>query len=160
VRAPAPPSHATNAHHPHQPHHSQCTRAGAAPNALRLPCAPCTPPQAGRIAEAEGAAAITLHARTADQLYSPPADWVAVGELVRAVGVPVIGNGDVFEAADAIRMIRETGGAPEALGGWVGGGGKGGLAALAGWRDVHLWALPIAYHPRPRRRPPQAAPAS
>ncbi|KXZ54152.1 hypothetical protein GPECTOR_5g250 [Gonium pectorale] len=51
--------------------------------------------QAGRIAESEGAAAITLHARTADQLYSPPADWAAVRQLVEAVRVPVIGNGDV-----------------------------------------------------------------
>lgn len=69
----------------------------------------CGTPQAGRIAEGEGTAAITLHARTADQLYSPPADWGAISQLVAAVRVPVIGNGDVFEAADAMRMLRETG---------------------------------------------------
>ncbi|KAI8464215.1 MAG: dihydrouridine synthase-domain-containing protein [Monoraphidium minutum] len=65
--------------------------------------------EAGAIAEEEGVAGITLHARTADQLYAPHADWGAVRALVSAVRVPVIGNGDVFEAADAIQMIRETG---------------------------------------------------
>ncbi|PNH05722.1 putative tRNA-dihydrouridine synthase, partial [Tetrabaena socialis] len=65
--------------------------------------------QAGRAAEAEGAAAITLHARTADQLYSPPVDWPAVRQLVEAVRIPVIGNGDVYEGADAVRLMAETG---------------------------------------------------
>lgn len=49
------------------------------------------------MAEAEGAAAISLHARTAVQLYDPPADWQAIARLVAAVSIPVIGNGDVFE---------------------------------------------------------------
>ncbi|GLC41903.1 hypothetical protein PLESTB_001045700 [Pleodorina starrii] len=65
--------------------------------------------QAGRIAEAEGAAALTLHARTADQLYSSPVSWHAVRELVESVRIPVIGNGDVYEAADAVRLMEETG---------------------------------------------------
>ncbi|KAG2453084.1 hypothetical protein HYH02_002416 [Chlamydomonas schloesseri] len=65
--------------------------------------------QAGRIAEAEGAAALVLHARTADQLYSSPVDWAAVRALVGAVSIPVVGNGDVFEGADALRLLRETG---------------------------------------------------
>ena len=66
-------------------------------------------PQAGRIAEAEGAAALVLHARTADQLYASPVDWAAVRALVEAVRIPVVGNGDVFEGADALRLLRETG---------------------------------------------------
>lgn len=66
--------------------------------------------QAGVIAADEGATGIVLHARTADQQYSPPAHWEAVQQLVQAVpGLPVIGNGDVFEAADAVQMMRLTG---------------------------------------------------
>ncbi|GIL69821.1 hypothetical protein Vretimale_10128 [Volvox reticuliferus] len=65
--------------------------------------------QAGLIAEAEGAAALTLHARTADQLYSSPVMWPAVRELVDTVHIPVIGNGDVYEATDALRLMDETG---------------------------------------------------
>lgn len=67
--------------------------------------------QAGQIAAAEGAAGLVLHARTADQQYGPPSHWDAVARLVAAVpeNVPVIGNGDVFEAADAVQMMRQTG---------------------------------------------------
>jgi nifR3 family TIM-barrel protein len=66
--------------------------------------------EAGRIAEAEGVAAVALHGRTAAQAYSGQADWTAVARLKEAVtSVPVLGNGDVWEAADALRMIRETG---------------------------------------------------
>jgi len=65
---------------------------------------------AGRAAEAEGAAAVALHARTAEQLYSGDADWTAIAELKAAVTtVPVLGNGDIWEAADAIRMVAATG---------------------------------------------------
>jgi len=64
---------------------------------------------AGRIAEAEGAAAITLHGRTADQLYSGTADWAPIARLVDEVGIPVLGNGDIWEADDALRMVAETG---------------------------------------------------
>lgn len=63
---------------------------------------------AGRVAEAEGAAAIGLHARTAAQLYSGDADWTAIATLKAAVGIPVLGNGDVWECWDALRMMRET----------------------------------------------------
>jgi nifR3 family TIM-barrel protein len=65
--------------------------------------------QAGRIAAAEGVAAVALHARTAAQHYSGAADWDAIGELTAALDVPVLGNGDIWEAGDAIRMMRRTG---------------------------------------------------
>ncbi len=64
---------------------------------------------AGRIAQEEGAAAIGLHARTAAQLYAGEADWNAIGELKRSVSIPVLGNGDVWESFDALRMMRGTG---------------------------------------------------
>ena len=64
---------------------------------------------AGRVAEAEGASAVGLHARTAAQLYSGEADWAAIAELKSKLQIPVLGNGDVFEAFDAPRMMRETG---------------------------------------------------
>jgi nifR3 family TIM-barrel protein len=65
---------------------------------------------AGRTAEGEGAAAVALHARTVEQLYAGEADWSAIAELKEAVtSVPVLGNGDIWEAADAIRMVAETG---------------------------------------------------
>ena len=64
---------------------------------------------AGRIAEEEGAAAITLHGRTVAQAYSGEADWARIAELKQAVGIPVLGNGDIWEAEDALTMMEETG---------------------------------------------------
>ncbi len=65
---------------------------------------------AGRIAEQEGVAAVALHGRTAAQAYSGQADWSAVARLKEHVTtVPVLGNGDVWAAGDALRMMRETG---------------------------------------------------
>jgi nifR3 family TIM-barrel protein len=65
---------------------------------------------AGRIGEDEGCAAVALHARSAAQLYDGAADWEAIGLLKGAVrSIPVLGNGDVFEAHDALRMLRATG---------------------------------------------------
>jgi nifR3 family TIM-barrel protein len=64
----------------------------------------------GRIAVDEGVAAIALHARTAEQHYSGRARWDAIGELKAAVReIPVLGNGDVWTAADAVAMVRHTG---------------------------------------------------
>ncbi|WP_395653813.1 tRNA dihydrouridine synthase DusB [Phycicoccus elongatus] len=66
--------------------------------------------EAGRIAEGEGAAAVALHARTAAQAYSGQADWSAIARLKEAVtSVPVLGNGDIWSAEDALRMVAETG---------------------------------------------------
>ncbi|MBY6365339.1 tRNA dihydrouridine synthase DusB [Rhodococcoides corynebacterioides] len=65
---------------------------------------------AGRIAAGEGAAAVALHARTAAQRYSGTADWSEIARLKDHVrDVPVLGNGDIFDADDAARMMTETG---------------------------------------------------
>src|SRR5438093_10005229 len=64
---------------------------------------------AGRVAEDEGCAAVGLHARTAAQLYHGHAEWEAIAELKRAVRIPVLGNGDIWGAEDALRMMRRTG---------------------------------------------------
>lgn len=63
----------------------------------------------GRVAEEEGAAAIALHGRTASELYSGKADWNAIADLKTRVSIPVLGNGDIWESWDALRMMRETG---------------------------------------------------
>ncbi|MFW6775448.1 tRNA dihydrouridine synthase DusB [Nocardioides sp. CPCC 205120] len=71
---------------------------------------------AGRIAQDAGVAAIALHGRTVAQAYSGVADWDAIGELVAAVDIPVLGNGDIWEAADAVRMVEQTGAAGVVVG--------------------------------------------
>jgi nifR3 family TIM-barrel protein len=65
--------------------------------------------EAGRIAQEAGCAAIALHGRTAAQYYSGEADWAAIAALVDHVEIPVLGNGDIWEASDALRMMAETG---------------------------------------------------
>jgi len=66
--------------------------------------------EAGRIGQEEGCAAVGLHARTAAQLYDGEARWDAIAALKQAVTrIPVLGNGDVWEAEDALRMMRTTG---------------------------------------------------
>ncbi|KOG65108.1 tRNA-dihydrouridine synthase [Streptomyces griseoflavus] len=65
---------------------------------------------AGRIAVEEGVTAIALHGRTAAQHYGGTADWDAIARLKEAVPeIPVLGNGDIWSADDALRMVRETG---------------------------------------------------
>jgi nifR3 family TIM-barrel protein len=71
---------------------------------------------AGRIAEEAGVAAIALHGRTAIQSYSGTADWDAITRLVEHVSIPVLGNGDIWEAADALRMVEQTGAAGVVVG--------------------------------------------
>jgi tRNA-dihydrouridine synthase B len=62
-----------------------------------------------KIAEANGASAITVHARTRAQGYAGKADWNIIKEVVNAVDIPVIGNGDVISCYDAKKMLDETG---------------------------------------------------
>ena len=66
--------------------------------------------EAGRAAEGAGVAAVALHARTAAEFYSGTADWSAIAKLKEVVtSVPVLGNGDIWSADDALRMVAETG---------------------------------------------------
>ncbi len=71
---------------------------------------------AGRIAQESGCAAIALHGRTVAQAYSGAADWDAIAALVDHVDIPVLGNGDIWEAADAVRMVQQTGAAGVVVG--------------------------------------------
>ena len=87
---------------------------------------------AGRIAQETGVAAIALHGRTVEQAYSGAADWDAIGELVESVDIPVLGNGDIWEAADAIRHGRADRGRRSRRRSWLSG--------------------PALAVPRPRRR--------
>ncbi|NMO55928.1 tRNA dihydrouridine synthase DusB [Actinoplanes sp. TBRC 11911] len=65
--------------------------------------------EAGLIAQEAGAAVVALHARTAEQRYSGEADWDAIATLKQALDVPVLGNGDIWEGSDALRMVEHTG---------------------------------------------------
>ncbi|MGK0720866.1 tRNA dihydrouridine synthase DusB [Leucobacter sp. W1478] len=66
--------------------------------------------EAARAAEGAGVAAIALHGRTASEFYSGQADWAAIATLKETItSVPILGNGDIWSAGDAIRMVRETG---------------------------------------------------
>ena len=67
--------------------------------------------QAGRAAAEEGVAWVALHGRTADQMYAGTADWEAIARLKQELGpldTPVLGNGDIWTAHDALRMIEQT----------------------------------------------------
>ena len=72
--------------------------------------------QAGHIAQEEGCAAVTLHARTTAEYYGGHSDWQRIGELVEALNIPVFGNGDIWGAEDALAMFKETGCAGVAIG--------------------------------------------
>ncbi len=64
---------------------------------------------AGRIAQDAGVAAVALHARTVKQAYAGQADWDTIATLVDALDIPVLGNGDIWEASDALAMVAQTG---------------------------------------------------
>jgi len=76
-------------------------RSGVSPDKLNAP-------EISRIAEGEGADAVIIHARTADQGFAGKADWAIIKACCEAVKIPVIGNGDVKTRADAERMREET----------------------------------------------------
>jgi len=63
----------------------------------------------GQMLEAAGAAAVTVHGRTRQQLYSGKADWDFIAKVKKALSIPVFGNGDVFEPEDALRLLTQTG---------------------------------------------------
>jgi nifR3 family TIM-barrel protein len=64
---------------------------------------------AGRVGQEEGCSLVGLHARTAAQLYDGEADWEAIADLKSRLEIPVLGNGDIWEGEDALRMMRRTG---------------------------------------------------
>lgn len=66
-------------------------------------------PEFARMLEEAGASAICIHARTREQMYEPSADWSVITAVKRAVSIPVFGNGDIFSASDALRMMDITG---------------------------------------------------
>ena len=66
-------------------------------------------PEIAKIAQECGASAITVHGRTRAQMYSPPVSLTGIKEVVEAVSVPVIGNGDITDAESAEKMLKETG---------------------------------------------------
>ena len=59
--------------------------------------------------ESAGASMIAIHGRTREQMYGRQADWQIIADVKEAVGIPVVGNGDVLNAGDVVRMFRETG---------------------------------------------------
>lgn len=64
---------------------------------------------AGRIAQDCGISAVALHARTVQQAYAGAAEWAAIATLVQDLDIPVLGNGDIWEASDALGMVAQTG---------------------------------------------------
>ena len=65
--------------------------------------------EVAKACESGGAAAITVHGRTRDQMYAPPVDWEIIRQVKQAVSVPVIGNGDVVSAESAAALYEQTG---------------------------------------------------
>ena len=77
-------------------------RAGFSPDSINAP-------EVAKAAEAGGAAAVAVHARTREQYYSGKADWSVIKAVKEAVKIPVVGNGDIESWEDVIRMKDETG---------------------------------------------------
>ncbi|NMW65529.1 tRNA dihydrouridine synthase DusB [Mobiluncus mulieris] len=95
-----------------------------------------------RVAEDNGVAAVTLHARTTSEYYGGHSHWEDIAALVEVLDIPVLGNGDVFCAADALEMFRQTGCAGVEIGRAVQG---------RPWifREITaaLWGLPVPVGP-------------
>ena len=66
-------------------------------------------PEVAKIIEASGASMLTVHARTREQMYEPGVDRSVITAVKQAVSIPVLGNGDIYTAADALSMMAETG---------------------------------------------------
>ena len=92
---------------------TECVSASAVPVTVKIRAGwdkgsiNCT--EIAKIAQDAGVSAITIHARTRAQMYEPSADWSIIKSVKECVDIPVIGNGDIFCAADAVRMLGETG---------------------------------------------------
>lgn len=65
--------------------------------------------EVAQICEAAGAQMIAVHGRTREQMYAPPADWDIIAQVKQAVQIPVVGNGDIYTAHDAMMMLERTG---------------------------------------------------
>ena len=65
--------------------------------------------EVARACESAGASLIAVHGRTREQMYAPPADWEIIAAVKKAVSIPVIGNGDIYSAMDAMKMLEQTG---------------------------------------------------
>ena len=65
--------------------------------------------EVAKICEQSGASAVTVHGRTRQQQYMPPADWEIIKQVKKAVNIPVIGNGDITNVYQAVKMLEETG---------------------------------------------------
>jgi nifR3 family TIM-barrel protein len=98
---------------------------------------------AGRAAADAGVAWVALHGRTASQMYAGTADWEAIARLKEHLpGTPVLGNGDIWTAADALRMMQQTG-----ADGVVVGRGCLGRPWLFGQLAAAFAALPVPADP-------------
>lgn len=95
-----------------------------------------------RVAEDSGAAVVTLHARTTSEYYGGHAHWEDITALVEALDIPVLGNGDVFCAADALAMFRETGCAGIEI-----GRGVQGRPWIFREITAALWGMPVPAGP-------------
>ena len=88
--------------------------------------------EVAQVCEQAGAAAITVHGRTRNQMYAPTADWDIIRAVKQAVTVPVIGNGDVFRPEDAARLLEETGCDAVMV-------GRGALGTPWIFREINAW---------------------